>query len=199
MVLVLMVASVFAEGISWRTFDVKLGPYLAGYDDYNSTGAGFTLQVVKPFSQYIGAGIFLDAGLTTSACEDCENYDFKELSGGLLLHFSIPVSKRFSIVSNNMFGVVFRDGTIEGGGLMYEPVVVVRDDDGNLVEGALVSGLYDYEKSDYYTESFQFRSNLGLSFRTASKRFGVEFYPVDFAIDKDVRYTFSINAAVRIF
>lgn len=44
----LLVTSVFAEGISWKTFDVKLGPYVSGYGDYNATGAGLNLQVVKP-------------------------------------------------------------------------------------------------------------------------------------------------------
>lgn len=82
---------------------------------------------------------------------------------------------------------------------MYPPVVVVRDKDGNEAEGILISGYNDYEESDYYTESVQFRSNLGVSFRTASKRFGVEFYPMDIAVDRDVRFTFSLNAAVRIF
>ena len=195
----LLVTSVFAEGISWKTFDVKFGPYVSGYDDYNATGVGLDLQVIKPFTPYIGAGLFLDVGVATTMSTDCDSYKFAELTEGLLLNLNIPISKRFNIVSNYMFGVVFRDGTFEGGGLMYAPVVVVRDDDGNLVEGTLVSGLYDYEESDYYTESFQFRSNLGLSFRTASKRFGVEFYPMDIAVDRDVRFTFSLNAAVRIF
>lgn len=195
----LLVTSVFAEGISWKTFDVKLGPYVSGYGDYNATGAGLNLQVVKPFTPYIGAGIFVDVGLTTSGCDDCDDYDFKELTEGLLLNLNIPISKRFSIVSNYMFGVVFRDGTFEGGGFMYPPVVVVRDKDGNEAEGILISGYNDYEESDYYTESVQFRSNLGVSFRTASKRFGVEFYPMDIAVDRDVRFTFSLNVAVRIF
>lgn len=195
----LFVTSALAEGISWKTFDVKLGPYVSGYDDYDATGVGLNLQVVKPFTPYIGAGLFLDVGVAATMSTDCDSYKFAELTEGLLLNLNIPISSRFSIVSNYMVGVVFRDGTFEGGGFMNPPVVTVRDRDGNEAEGVLISGYNDYEESDYYTESVQFRSNLGVSFRTASKRFGVEFYPVDFAFDKDVRMTFSLNAAVRIF
>jgi len=48
--------------------------------------------------------------------------------------------------------------------------------------------------------NFMFRSNLGIAWRTSSKRFELELYPVDFAVtDYDVRVTFSPNAVFRAF
>lgn len=197
--LALVVSSVFANGISWKTFDVKLGPTLSGYGGYHATGIGLNLQVVKPFTPNIGAGIMVDVGAALGGCEDCDSYDFKELYEGVLLNFNYPIAKHFGLVSNFMFGVSFRDGTYTEGGFMDPPVVTIRKENGEEESGILIAGYNDYEESDYYTESFQFRSNLGLNFYTSSKRFGVEFFPLDFAIDRIVRFTFSINAVVRIF
>ena len=54
------------------------------------------------------------------------------------------------------------------------------------------------DNDDYYSESFMFRSNLGLAWKI--NRFGLEFYPLDFAIvNGDSRMTFSLNATARVF
>ena len=70
------------------------------------------------------------------------------------------------------------------------------DADGNPIIAYSISE----DNNNYYNESFMFRSNLGISWRTQSQRFGVEFYPLDIAvIDSDSRMTFSLNVVVRVF
>lgn len=75
-------------------------------------------------------------------------------------------------------------------------MVTVVDKYGNWVESY---PHWDGGKEDYEMTSFQFRANLGISVHSQSQRFGLEFYPMDFAIDQVVRHTFSINGVVRIF
>ena len=57
------------------------------------------------------------------------------------------------------------------------------------------------DDSDYDFESLGFRSNLGMAWRTSGKRFGLEFYPVDFTIARGgrARYSCSLNAVARVF
>ncbi len=98
-------------------------------------------------------------------------------------------------LSNFMFLVNFQDGTVEYTmGNRFLPLVYDKD-------GNQITDFYTRDDSgDYYHESFMFRSNLGIAWRTSSKRFGLELYPVDFAVtDYDVRVTFSLNAVFRAF
>jgi len=137
-----------SSDVSWKTFDVKIAPVLSAWDDAEGTMLGVSLSIVKPITSYLGAGVIIEAGTNSSGCEECDSYDFNELSEGVLLNMNIPFgSTNLSLLSN-----------------------------------------------------FMFRSNLGIAWRTSSKRFGLELYPVDFAVtDYDVRVTFSPNAVFRAF
>ncbi len=187
---------VFAEGFSWKTFDVKLTPYVAMFGGYDASSIGVGVQLVKPFSPYVGVGLLYEIGSAVTTSTDCDSYEFTDFTGGLLLNMNIPISQIFSLSSNYMINIIYRYGTVEyySGGM--SGTVVVQDKYGNKVEGYLQ--LEGGEKF-YETESFQFRANLGFSVHTKDQRFGLEFYPLDIAVDKNVRHTFSLSGVVRIF
>ncbi|MCQ2103841.1 MAG: hypothetical protein MJY98_11535 [Fibrobacter sp.] len=197
-VLFMLFASlVFAEGFSWKTFDVKTGPFLAAYSNgYNATGIGAGLQLVKPFSPYIGVGGFYEIAGASTFSTDCDQYIFTDFSGGILLNMNVPISNYFSLTSNFMAGVTYRYGTYEESAGMRAEKVVVRDQYGNEVEGYPI---YNTQEEDFEMKHIQFRANLGFSVHSRSQRFGAEVYVLDFASDAVVRHSFSINGTVRIF
>jgi len=186
-----------AGEISWKTFDVKIGPYIADHSDYSTSALGLNLQLVKPITPYLAAGIIFDVNTALASATDCDQYKFKELNGGLLIHFKAPLAKYVSLTSNFMFQVMFRDGTIDyNSGGVFRAIDAV-DMDGNEIK--VYPRDNDDEDGDFYEESFAFRSNLGVKIHTQDERFGVEFYPIDFQIDATTRYTMSINAVFRVF
>lgn len=105
-VLLLLSSFVFANEFSWKTFDVKVSPYLASYsNDFGATGVGIGLQVVKPFSPYVGAGQFYEIAVARTFSTDCNQYRFDDFSGGILLNLNAPISRYFNLSSNYMFGI----------------------------------------------------------------------------------------------
>ena len=192
----LLVSLASASDISWKTFDVKTGPLLGGWS--SASTIGWSLSLVKPLTPYIGVGAMIEVGTDRSMCCDCVEYDFDELSEGLLLNFNAPLGRGFSLLGNFMLLVHWEEGTVHG---LYFPWRVEDEEffdaDGNRVYGLL---RLEEDNNDYYHESFMFRSNLGISWRTSGGRFGLEFYPIDFAVERsDVRMTFSLNAVFRVF
>lgn len=197
LLITLFVGSVFANDISWKTLDVKFGPYLASYSrDYHASGVGLALQAVKPFSPYVGMGLFYEVGRLITMATDCGAYNLTDFDGGLLLNMNVPISRYFSLASNFMFGLTYRYGEIEENSGGMDGTVVIQDKNGNQVEGYLVR---EWGVEDYETESFQFRSNLGFSVHSKSQKYGAEFYFLDIAVDQIVRQSFSINGVFRIF
>lgn len=196
-ILIVFASFAAASDFSWKTFDIKTGPALGGWQ--GATMYGWSLSLVKPITPYLGVGAMLEVGKDLSMCEDCVNYNFEELSEGVFLNLNIPLSTHFSLVSNFMFLVHWEEGTVED--LYWDRFVpiVVFDEKGNRIYA--YERVSDEDNNDYYFESFMFRSNLGISWRTSGKRFGVEFYPVDFAVVRgcDARMTFSLNAVFRLF
>ena len=199
---ILLAISIFAGlatagEISWKTFDVKIGPYIAEHSDYSTSALGLSLQLVKPITPYLGTGFVLDANTSQTSAEETDQYKFKELDGGLLIHFNVPLAKYMSLTSNFMFMVMFRDGTVEysNGGVLR--AIDAIDMDGNKIK--VYPRDNNDDDGDFYEESIAFRSNLGIKFHTLSERFGVEFYPIDFQIDSTIRYTISLNAVFRVF
>lgn len=188
---------VTAGETSWKTFDVKIGPYIAEHSDYSTSAFGLNLQIVKPITPYLAAGITFDVNSALTSATDCNQYKFKELNEGLLIHFNVPLAKYVSLTSNFMFLVMFRDGTVDysNGGVLY--VIDAFDMDGNEIK--VYPRENDDEDGDFYEESFAFRSNIGIKFHTLSERFGIEFYPIDFQIEATTRYTISLNAVFRVF
>ena len=186
-----------ASETSWKTFEIKLGPYFGGHSDYSTTAAGLNLQLVKPITPYLAAGLVFDVNGAVSTCTDCDDYKFAEFDEGLLVHFNVPLSKYISLTSNFMFLLTFRDGTVEyyHGGM--SPPIKAVDMNGNEIE--VYPQYRDGEDGDFYEESFAFRSNIGVKFHTLSGRFGVEIYPFDFQIDETTRFIMSINAVFRVF
>lgn len=182
-----------ASDISWKTFDIKTGPMLAAWDETGASTIGWSLSLVKPLTPYIGVGAMVEAGVNSSGCEDCIDYNFNELSEGLLLNLNIPLTRSMSLTSNFMVLVNFQDGEVHG--LYYADLPIeAYDADGNSI------WVYEMkaDNDDYYSESFMFRSNLGLAWKI--NRFGLEFHPLDFAIvNGDSRMTFSLNATARVF
>ncbi|MBO4828580.1 MAG: hypothetical protein J5534_03985 [Fibrobacter sp.] len=194
LVIILLVSIVSASDTSWKTFDIKTGPAIGGWNNVSATTASWSLSIVKPITQYIGVGVFAEVGTTNSNCEDCVSYKFDELFEGVLVNLNYPIWGGFSVVSNFMFLVNFQDGTYEGESSYMKRESV--DDDGNRV----VDYQYEYDEGNYYRESFMFRSNLGFAWRTKSNFFGLEFYPTDIAVTEyDACLTFSLNAVLRVF
>ena len=192
----LLVSFASASGMSWKTFDIKTGPFLGGWS--SASTIGWSLSLVKPLTPYIGVGAMIEVGTDRSMCCDCVEYDFDELSEGLLLNFNAPLGRGFSLLGNFMLLVHWEEGTVHG---LYYPWLVV-DEDFFDADGNQVYGLYRLEEdnTDYDHESFMFRSNLGVGWRTSGGRFGLEFYPIDFAVERsDVRVTFSLDAVFRVF
>ena len=192
-----LVSYAAASDISWKTFDIKVGPAFGGWNDVSTTMIGGSISLVKPITPYVGAGVMAEFATDASACEDCADYDFNEFSGGLLLNLNAPISSRFSLVANFMFLLNFQDGTVDGLYFIHPEPIEAYDAEGNSITA------YTREKDnhDYEFESFMFRSNLGVSWRTQSDFFGLEFYPIDFAVVRggDARMTFSLNAVFRLF
>ncbi len=196
-ILLLAFASlVSASGISWKTFDIKTGPLAATWDRIGSSTMGWSLSLVKPITPYVGVGAMAEVAFNASACEDCVDYRFDELSEGLLVNMNVPIVGGFGLIGNFMFLVNFQDGKVEGLYYMDPFPLDAYDADGNPIMAYSISE----DNNNYYNESFMFRSNLGISWRTQSQRFGVEFYPLDIAvIDSDSRMTFSLNVVVSVF
>ena len=191
--LLLLAPFVAASEITWKTFDVKTGPLLSGWSDGATTGIGWSFALVKPLSPYIGVGALVEASLHGSMCCDCAEYDFAELAEGLLLNMNLPVAGGFGLVANFMALVDFQDGTAEG---YYDKSIEAYDADGNRIPAWKWAKFDD----DYYWETLAFRSTLGLSWRTSGKRFGLEFYPLDFVVAPgDSRFTLSLDAVFRLF
>ncbi|WP_163436741.1 hypothetical protein [Fibrobacter succinogenes] len=183
-----------ASGISWKTIDVKVGPFIGGWNDVSTTMTGLSLSVVKPVTSFIGVGVVAEFGTSASECEDCMEYEFKELSEGVLVNFNYPIWGGFTIVTNFMFLVDFQDGSYAG----IDGVVRTDafDEEGNRFDAYQ----YEYDEGDYYRESFMFRSSLGFAWRTKSNVFGLEFYPVNYAITEyDACLAFALNTVFRIF
>ena len=129
----------------------------------------------------------IEVGTDISACEDCVDYDFNELSEGLLVNLNAPIGLGFGLVGNFMFIAHWQDGTASGYYYVKPAPIEAFDAD---------------EDNSYYDfESFAVRSNLGIAWRTSGKRFGLEFYPVDFTIARGgrARYSCSLNAVARVF
>ncbi|WP_405324509.1 hypothetical protein [Fibrobacter sp.] len=192
-----LVSLAAASDISWKTFDVKFGPALGSWTDASTMMFGGSLSLVKPITPYIGAGVMAEFATDVSACEDCDDYDFDEFSGGLLLNLKAPISNQFSLVANFMFLVTFRDGTVDELYFFNSAPIEAYDAEGNRI----LTYTREKDNHDYYFESFMFRSNLGVSWRTKSEFFELEFYPLDFAVVRggDARMTFSLNAVFRVF
>jgi hypothetical protein len=183
-----------ASGISWKTIDVKAGPFIGGWNDVSTTMTGLSLSVVKPITSFVGVGVVAEIGTSASECEDCMEYEFNELSEGALINFNYPIWGGFSIVTNFMFLVDFQDGSYAG----IDGVVRTDafDEEGNRFDAYQ----YEFDEGDYYRESFMFRSNLGFAWRTKNNVFGLEVYPINYAITEyDACLTFSLNAVFRIF
>ncbi len=184
-----------ASDFSWKALDIKTGPALGLWNNASTTMGGWSLSVVRPITPYVGVGVLAELAADISSCEDCVNYDFAELSEGVLLNLNVPITHSFSFVSNFMFLVNFQDGTVEGSYYTYPVSMEAYDIDGNLIE------VYKRESDDgdYYSESAMFRSNLGIAWRSENRMFGLEMYPMDLAVtDGDWRITFKIDAVFHV-
>ena len=184
-----------ASDFSWKALDIKTGPALGLWNNASTTMGGWSLSVVRPITPYVGVGVLAEFAADISSCEDCVNYDFAELSEGVLLNLNVPITHSFSFVSNFMFLVNFQDGTVEGSYYTYPVSMEAYDIDGNLIE------VYKRESDDgdYYSESAMFRSNLGIAWRSENRMFGLEMYPMDLAVtDGDWRITFKIDAVFHV-
>lgn len=182
-----------ASDITWKTLDVKTGPLLPSWS--GTMGIGWSFALVKPLNPYIGVGALVEVSANISACEG-EQYDFAELAEGILLNMNAPLAGGFGLVANFMALVDFQDGTVEGDRSINPVPYEAYDKEGNIVWAYK----WDYEDGDYYREVLAFRSNLGLSWRTSGKRFGLEFYPLDFVVAPgDSRFTLSLDAVFRLF
>lgn len=189
-------SSAMAGDITWKTFDIKTGPLVAGWDNTQSSTMGWSLYLVKPITPHVGVGAMIEGALNASACEDCVDYRYDELSGGLLLDMSVPFGLGFGLIGNFMFLINYQDGTVDGLYFSDPYPLDAYDADGNPIRAYAMRE----DNNDYYNESFMFRSNLGVFWRTPGERFGLEFYPLDFAvINGDARMTFSLDAVVRLF
>ena len=189
-------STAMAGDITWKTFDIKTGPLVAGWDNTQSSTMGWSLYLVKQITPHVGVGAMIEGALNASACEDCVDYRYDELSGGLLLDMSVPFGLGFGLIGNFMFLINYQDGTVDGLYFNDPYPVDAYDAEGNPIR---VYRMHE-DNHDYYNESFMFRSNLGVFWRTPGERFGLEFYPLDFAvINGDARMTFSLDAVVRLF
>ena len=101
-IIFILVSAASASGISWKTFDVKTGPLLGGWLE-SSTSIGWSLSLVKPLTPYLGVGAMIEVATSHSMCCDCAEYDFDELSEGLLVNFDAPLAYGFNLVANFMF------------------------------------------------------------------------------------------------
>ena len=122
------------------------------------------------------------------------------------MNLSAPLGRGISLMANFMFLVNFQDGTSDEIYYIDPMPIDAYDADGNRIEAYeyrrdVDNGGYESKSSKYYFETFMFRSNLGVSWRTQSNFFGLEFYPIDFAVVRggDSRMTFSLNAVFRVF
>jgi len=196
-IIFILVSAASASGISWKTFDIKTGPMLGGWFS-SSTAIGWSLSLVKPLTPYLGVGAMIEVGTDRSMCCDCVEYDFDELSEGLLLNFDAPLAYGFNLIANFMFLLHWEEGTAQGYYYTREIEEEVFDADGERVYGVYT---LKEDNNDYDFESFMFRSNLGVAWRTSGGRFGLELYPLDFALVRggDARYTISLNAVFRVF
>ena len=202
-----LVSFAVASDISWKTFDVKFGPSFGSWNDESTSMFGGSLSLVKPLNPYVGVGVMLEVATDVSGCDDCLNYDFNELSEGLVVNLNAPIGRGVSLIANFMFLVNFQDGTADEIRFNDPTPIEAYDADGNRIEAYEYArdrdngGYVSKTSEDYYFESFMFRSNLGVSWRTKSEFFGLEFYPLDFAIVRggDSRMTFSLNAVFRVF
>lgn len=196
-IIFILVSAASASGISWKTFDIKTGPMLGGWFS-SSTAIGWSLSLAKPLTPYLGVGAMIEVGTDRSMCCDCVEYDFDELSEGLLVNLNAPLGYGFSLVGNFMFLLHWQEGTAQGYYYTREIEEEVFDADGERVYGVYT---LKEDNNDYYFESFMFRSNLGVAWRTSGGRFGLELYPLDFALVRggDARYTISLNAVFRVF
>lgn len=189
-------SSAMAGDITWKTFEIKTGPIVAVWDQTQSSTMGWSLELVKPITPYVGVGAMIEGAFNASGCDDCVDYRYDELSEGLLVNMNVPFGLGFGLVSNFMFLVNFQDGTVDGLYFTDPYPVDAYDADGNPIRAYRMRE----DNHDYYNESFMFRSNLGVSWWTPGKRFGLEFYPLDIAvIGGDARMTFSLDAVVRLF
>lgn len=185
-----------AGNITWKTFDIKTGPMVAAWDRTQSSTMGWSLELVKPITPYVGVGAMIEGAFNASGCDDCVDYRYDELSEGLLVNMNVPFGLGIGLISNFMFLVNFQDGTVDGLYFNDPYPVDAYDAEGNPIR---VYRMHE-DNHDYYNESFMFRSNLGVFWRTPGERFGLEFYPLDFAvINGDARITFSLDAVVRLF
>ena len=124
-----------------------------------------------------------------------------------MVNLNAPIGRGVSLIANFMFLVNFQDGTADEIRFNDPTPIEAYDADGNRIEAYEYArdrdngGYVSKTSEDYYFESFMFRSNLGVSWRTKSEFFGLEFYPLDFAIVRggDSRMTFSLNAVFRVF
>ena len=196
-IIFILVSAASASGISWKTFDIKTGPMLGGWFS-SSTAIGWSLSLVKPLTPYLGVGAMIEVGTDRSMCCDCVEYDFDELSEGLLVNLNAPLAYGFNLIANFMFLLHWEEGTAQGYYYMREIEEEVFDADGERVYGVYT---LKEDNNDYDFESFMFRSNLGVAWRTSGGRFGLELYPLDFALVRggDARYTISLNAVFRVF
>ena len=194
-VLVVLASFASAGDISWKTFDIKTGPMIGAWN--YSEMVGWSLSLVKPITPYVGVGAIVEVGTYASGCEDCVDYDFNELSEGLLVNLNAPIGLGFGLVGNFMFIAHWQEGTAKGDWYVNPIPVEAFDADGNPIRAYTM----EEDNSDYDFESFAFRSNLGIAWRTSGKRFGLEFYPVDFTIARGgrARYSCSLNAVARVF
>ncbi len=194
-VLVVLASFASAGDISWKTFDIKTGPMIGAWN--YSEMVGWSLSLVKPITPYVGVGAIVEVGTDASGCEDCVDYDFNELSEGLLVNLNAPIGLGFGLVGNFMFIAHWQDGTASGYYYVKPAPIEAFDADGN----SILAYTMEEDDSDYDFESLGFRSNLGMAWRTSGKRFGLEFYPVDFTIARGgrARYSCSLNAVARVF
>ena len=194
-VLVVLASFASAGDISWKTFDIKTGPMIGAWN--YSEMVGWSLSLVKPITPYVGVGAIVEVGTDASGCEDCVDYDFNELSEGLLVNLNAPIGLGFGLVGNFMFIAHWQDGTASGYYYVKPAPIEAFDADGN----SILAYTMEEDDSDYDFESLGFRSNLGIAWRTSGKRFGLEFYPVDFTIARGgrARYSCSLNAVARVF
>ena len=174
----------------WFTVRGKISDLSEEYSALDFAGTALIVAGVM-----FGVGALVEASANISACEG-EQYDFAELAEGILLNMNAPLAGGFGLVANFMALVDFQDGTVEGGRSINPVPYEAYDKEGNIVWAYK----WDYEDGDYYREVLAFRSNLGLSWRTSGKRFGLEFYPLDFVVAPgDSRFTLSLDAVFRLF
>ena len=133
-IVLLFVSMASASGISWKTFDIKFGPSLGGWHDESTTMFGGMLSIVKPLTPYIGVGVMAEIATDASGCEDCVDYDFNELSEGILVNLIAPLGRGFSLTANFMFLVNFQDGTVEGHDFYAPKPIEAYDAEGNRID-----------------------------------------------------------------